>query len=88
MTDSVGGANGTVVGTTVAFANGMATIVDNNGWISLPGHLFDTNLEVTLKLVRRSQHLRQRRSYGRFRNFNSIRSAGRRSNGVCDCPNS
>jgi hypothetical protein len=48
-TDSVGGANGTIIGTSMTFANGMATIVDNNGYIQLPGHLFDTNLEVTLE---------------------------------------
>jgi uncharacterized protein YjdB len=47
--DSVGSANGTVVGTSMTFANGMATIVDNNGYVQLPGHLFDTNLEVTLE---------------------------------------
>jgi hypothetical protein len=47
-TDSVGGANGTATGTPV-FTNGMLTIADSSSWIQLPGHLFDTNLEVTLE---------------------------------------
>jgi hypothetical protein len=47
-TGVVGGGDGTVVGTPT-FANGMLTIADVNSYISLPGHLFDTNLEVTLE---------------------------------------
>jgi Concanavalin A-like lectin/glucanases superfamily/Bacterial Ig-like domain (group 2) len=47
-TDSVGGANGTVTGTPV-FSGGMMTINDNASYLALPGHLFDTNLEVTLE---------------------------------------
>jgi hypothetical protein len=47
-TGVVGGGDGTVNGTPT-FANGMLTIPDNNSYISLPGHLFDTNLEVTLE---------------------------------------
>jgi hypothetical protein len=47
-TGVVGGGDGTVVGAPT-FANGMLTIPDNNSYISLPGHLFDTGLEVTLE---------------------------------------
>jgi hypothetical protein len=47
-TGVVGGGNGTVNGAPT-FANGMLTIADVNSYISLPGHLFDTNLEVTLE---------------------------------------
>lgn len=47
-TDSVGGQNGTVNGTPV-FANGAMTINDSASYISLPSHLFDTNLEVTIE---------------------------------------
>lgn len=47
-TGVVGGGTGTAVGTPT-FANGMVTIADVNSYISLPGHLFDTNLEVTLE---------------------------------------
>jgi len=47
-TGVVGGGDGTVTGTP-SFANGMLTIADLNSYISLPGHLFDTNLEVTLE---------------------------------------
>jgi Concanavalin A-like lectin/glucanases superfamily/Bacterial Ig-like domain (group 2) len=47
-TGVVGGGDGTVVGGPT-FANGMLTIADVNSYISLPGHLFDTNLEVTLE---------------------------------------
>src|SRR5439155_12636448 len=47
-TDSVGGQNGTVIGTP-GFANGAATFNAAGNYISLPGHLFDTNLEVTIE---------------------------------------
>jgi uncharacterized protein YjdB len=47
-TGVVGGGDGTVTGTPT-FANGMLTIADVNSYIGLPGHLFDTNLEVTLE---------------------------------------
>jgi hypothetical protein len=47
-TGVVGGGDGTVTGTPT-FANGMVTIADVNSYIGLPGHLFDTNLEVTLE---------------------------------------
>jgi hypothetical protein len=47
-TGVIGGANGTVFGAPT-FANGMVTIPDNASYISLPGHLFDTQLEVTLE---------------------------------------
>jgi uncharacterized protein YjdB len=47
-TGVVGGGNGVAVGAPT-FANGMLTIADNNSYVSLPGHLFDTNLEVTLE---------------------------------------
>lgn len=49
VTDSVGGANGSVGAGTPVFANGMVSINDSSSWISLPGHLFDSNLEVTLE---------------------------------------
>src|ERR1051326_6454648 len=47
-TGAVGGGDGTVTGTPT-FANGMVTIADVNSYIGLPGHQFDTNLEVTLE---------------------------------------
>jgi Concanavalin A-like lectin/glucanases superfamily len=47
-TGVIGGANGTAVGAPT-FANGMVTIPDNASYVSLPGHLFDANLEVTLE---------------------------------------
>jgi hypothetical protein len=47
-TGVVGGGDGTVTGTPT-FANGMVTIGDTGSYIGLPGHLFDTNLEVTLE---------------------------------------
>jgi hypothetical protein len=47
-TGVIGGANGSPVGSPT-FTNGMLTIVDNANYVSLPGHLFDTNLEVTLE---------------------------------------
>ena len=47
-TGVVGGGDGTVNGTPT-FANGMLTIPDNNSYITLPGHLFDANVEVTLE---------------------------------------
>jgi hypothetical protein len=47
-TGVVGGGDGVITGTPT-FANGMVTIADNNSYIGLPGHLFDTNLEVTLE---------------------------------------
>jgi len=49
-TDSVGGQNGTVSGAP-AFVNGSVILTNaaNSDYISLPGHLFDTNLEVTIE---------------------------------------
>jgi hypothetical protein len=47
-TDSVGGQNGTAVGTPV-FANNSLIITDSASYVSMPGHLFDTNLEVTIE---------------------------------------
>jgi hypothetical protein len=47
-TGVVGGGDGFATGTPT-FANGMLTIPDNGSYITLPGHLFDTNLEVTLE---------------------------------------
>lgn len=49
VTDSIAGANGSVASGTPLFTNGMMRINDSSSWISLPGHLFDTNLEVTLE---------------------------------------
>jgi hypothetical protein len=51
--DSVGGQNGTIINGTnpIVFLNGLAYLGDgaNDSWIQLPGHLFDTNNEVTLE---------------------------------------
>lgn len=48
-TDTIAGSNGTLVGTSAVFANGGLQIWDNLGYMSLPSHLFDTNLEVTFE---------------------------------------
>jgi uncharacterized protein YjdB len=49
VTDTVGGSNGVVAAGTPVFANGMLTITDSLSYVSLPGHLFDTNLEITFE---------------------------------------